>query len=114
MSAVVPVHRAALDVLAWMQARDWDGVDPFDGLRSPLAAPLRGLRWPAVAWIQLHRRLRVDLRPVVGVRPHTNPKALSLTLQGVLALRGGGLPDGGVDPGDLVARLLGLEAPGGG
>ncbi len=110
----VDLHGPALQLLDWMRQRDWVGYDPFDGLRSPLAAPFRTLRWPAVAWTQAHRRLPVNLRPWVGIHPHVNPKALSLTLQGVLSLRNAGLGHSGVRPEELVDRLLRLEAPSGG
>ncbi|MEQ9398215.1 MAG: hypothetical protein RJQ04_03515 [Longimicrobiales bacterium] len=109
-----PVRADALGVLRWMEQRQFRGVDPFDALSSPLAAPLRPLRWPAVAWVQIHRRLPLDLRPLIGVRPHTNPKALSLTVQGLLDL---GAPE---DPAlraraeDLIHRLVDLADPGGG
>jgi hypothetical protein len=80
----VPDHRAtqdrceargASDVLAlaerlfqWADARDWAGPDPYDGLTGPLGqfAAHRVLRQ---ALLQTVKRSRVDLRPVLGIRP---------------------------------------------
>jgi hypothetical protein len=61
---------------------DWRGYDPYDGLNSPLArvVPLKPWRQ---AWIQFHKRCPFNLRPLVGIHKHVNPKALAL---GVSAL----------------------------
>lgn len=101
-------REAALRLLAWLEARDWRGHDPFDLLLSPLAAPLRPFRWPSVAWVQLGRRSPWDVRPLLAVPPHENPKALALGVMGCLSLARGEAA------GRLAARLLAAEAPGGG
>jgi polysaccharide biosynthesis protein VpsJ len=62
-----------------------------------------------VAWTQLHRRLPVQLRPLVGVRPHVNPKTLALVIEGFLAL--GGPPE---RVRSAVEALLALQGPDGG
>ncbi len=62
--------------------RDWEGIDPYDGLRAT-TVPARWLRRSRVGrlmLIQAVRRLPVDLRPLLGVTPHRNPKALALGL----------------------------------
>ncbi|WP_438319703.1 hypothetical protein ACSHWO_37295 (plasmid) [Streptomyces sp. HUAS TT3] len=67
--------REATDVLAladrlfrWADARDWAGPDPYDGLTGPLGrlAVHRVLRQ---ALLQAVKRSRIDLRPVLGIRP---------------------------------------------
>jgi polysaccharide biosynthesis protein VpsJ len=86
-----------------MAVRKYRGYDPFDAALSPLARRLAGSRWATVAWIQLHRRLPFQLRPLVGVEPHVNPKTLALALQGHLRLGGGGGGSGtggDVEPGE--------------
>lgn len=90
------------------------GHDPFDALLSPLALPLRRLRWPAVAWIQLRRRSSMELATVLAIPPHLNPKSLSLTLQGLLAWRHSGRASPGVDPVVLTERLQSLQTRSGG
>lgn len=72
---------AALALEAWMRARDFAGYDPHDLLGSPLVRRLTlGSRWLAVAWTQLGKRSPVQLRPLLGVRPTRNAKALGLAL----------------------------------
>lgn len=110
----VDAGAAAEDVLAWMRVRDFRGHDPFDALLSPLAAPIRGLRWPAVAWIQVHKRSSFDLRRLTRPPSHVNSKALALVIQGLLDLDGGRGGPHREEAADLTRRLLDLEAPGGG
>ena len=101
--------KAAGDRLdAWIEARDFRGHDPFDALLSPLARPIRSLRWPAVAWTQLRRRSALDLAPLLRIPPHENPKALALVLEA--RLRNDAVE--AAEP--LVDRLLDLQTPEGG
>jgi hypothetical protein len=91
----------------WMASRNFEGYDPFDAASAPWVRPLLGSRWGTVAWIQLHRRLPVQLRPLCGVPRHVNPKTLALVLEGLQALQAPGL--------DPVARaLLSLQGRDGG
>lgn len=104
-----PWRHEAQALAQWMASRDYKGADPFDGACSPLARPFLGLRWVAVGWIQLHRRLPVNLRPWVGVPALPNPKTLALALDGHRAM---GDPQGKLD--DVALRLLALQNPDGG
>ncbi len=81
-------------------ASEWRGYDPYDGLNSPLAKVLPGKK-ARQAWTQLHRRSPVNLRPLVGIKPTLNPKALAL-----FALGGG-------DP-KLLRLLESMRNPDGG
>jgi hypothetical protein len=58
-------------------AREWRGYDPYDGLNSPLARILPGKK-ARQAWTQLHRRCPINLRPLVGIKPTLNSKAIAL------------------------------------
>lgn len=61
------------------------GYDPYDGLNSRLFQSLPWLpkaRFPRLAWIQLFKRLPVNLRPLVGIKKEYNPKGLALFLAG--------------------------------
>jgi hypothetical protein len=62
-------------------AREWRGVDPYDGLNSPVARLLPG-RKARQAWTQLHRRSPINLRPLCGIEPTLNAKALALFAMG--------------------------------
>ncbi len=74
-------------IRAWGEARDWRGYDPYDALNSPVA-PVLSLGRP------LGRRLLMqavklsplNLRPVLGIRPSWNAKALALVASGYARL----------------------------
>ena len=66
---------------AWMADRDYAGYEPFDYLTSPLIEPLTfGNRYARIAWTQLGKRLPLQLRPLLAIRPARNPKAIGLVL----------------------------------
>ena len=93
--------------------RDYTGYDPYDALNSPLlrAASL-GLKWGRIAWIQLMKRCPVNLRPLVGVRPGQNPKALGLFLEGYARLhRRDPRGEYAARAAHLVRRLAALRVP---
>lgn len=68
---------------AYVETQDYKGYDPYDGLNSllfnslPFAANNRLTR---LAWIQLFKRMPVNLRPIVCIKKDYNPKALGLFL----------------------------------
>ncbi|MFL6373433.1 MAG: hypothetical protein ACJ73D_02085 [Pyrinomonadaceae bacterium] len=67
-------------LFAWSAARGFAGYDPFDALNSRifLKKPLRNHRLARLALTQLVKRSPVNLRPLLGVRPGVNPKAIAL------------------------------------
>lgn len=70
---------AAERIRAWGEARDWRGWDPYDGLTSPFA-PVLTLRKPLGRRVltQVVKRSPLNLRPVLGIRPSWNHKAIGL------------------------------------
>lgn len=73
----------ALDIcrrgLSWARDRDYTGWEKHDALNSPVLAGLSlGLKWPRIVAIQSVMRFPVNLRPVLGVRKHKNPKGAAL------------------------------------
>lgn len=62
------------------------GFDPFDGLNSTLFkhSPLYKSGLMRLAWLQLHKRSTVNLRPLVGVPKKRNPKGIGLFILGLL------------------------------
>lgn len=62
------------------------GFDPFDGLNSALfrSTPLYSNEWLRLAWLQLHKRSIVNIRPLVGVPRKRNPKGIALFVLGLL------------------------------
>ncbi|WP_350587244.1 aspartate-semialdehyde dehydrogenase [Pseudoalteromonas sp. 3-MNA-CIBAN-0064] len=65
---------------------DFAGQDPFDGLNSKLFELFPRFKKGIVglAWIQLHKRLAINLRPLCGVPKKRNPKGIALFILGLL------------------------------
>jgi hypothetical protein len=65
----------------WIESREFRGWDPHDLLRSPVLRPLgRGHRLLGIALVQLGRWCPMNLRPLLGIHPTYNPKAMGLFL----------------------------------
>lgn len=74
-------------LLDYFQQNEFKGYDPFDGLNSALfqALPIiNNNRFCKLAWLQLHKRLPVNLRPFVGIGKSQNPKAIALIIMGLV------------------------------
>ncbi len=72
-------------LIAYCEKEEYKGYDPYDGLNSKLFQRLPVIpkkRFPRLAWIQLFKRLPVNLRPFVGISKEYNPKGLALFLTG--------------------------------
>jgi hypothetical protein len=92
-------------------ARQWRGFDPYDGLNSPLAKFLPG-KSARQAWTQFHRRSPLNLRPLVGIQPTLNPKALALFAMGMQTVRS--RVGVGLAVSELLEQLRQLQNPDGG
>lgn len=80
--------RAVLQALdAWCRRDDLAGWDPFDGLGSRLfrCSGLNKSRFARLAWLQLFKRLPVNLRGLAMVPKTHNAKAIALFLRSYLA-----------------------------
>lgn len=84
---------------------DYRGYDPYDGLLSPLTRlpPLRYSALFRLIWQQLVKRLPASARPLLGIPPQENPKALALFLEGWLDWEKA--PDREEQIGELLSRL---------
>ncbi len=80
--------KTCLDRLrVFVEEADYAGYDPYDALNSALIRRLSGhSKWLGVAATQTLRRLPVNLRPLLGIQPEHNPKALGLFLWGYARL----------------------------
>ena len=68
-------------LLAWMEEQDFRGWDPHDGLNSPFLRPLTRIhRWVGVAGLQVVKRCRVNLRPILRVPKTRNAKGIGLVV----------------------------------
>jgi hypothetical protein len=75
-------------VWAYCRSAGWRGYDPYDGLNSPLIknTPLGGSRLIRMAATQAIKRSPINLRPLLGVKPGVNAKALALLLSSATRL----------------------------
>ncbi len=72
-----PLVEAVARIRAWGEARAWKGYDPYDGLNSPLARIVPGVL-PRRVLTQAVKLSPVNLRPLLGIRPAYNQKAVGL------------------------------------
>lgn len=79
------VQEAVERIRAWGEARDWRGYDPYDGLNSPLAQFVPW-RFPRRVLTQTVKLSPVNLRPLLGIRPARNQKAIGLVAAGYARL----------------------------
>lgn len=73
------IHSAAGRLRRWGELRDWQGYDPYDALNSPLARALTLQRpFGRRLLTQAVKLSPLNLRPLLGIRPAWNAKALGL------------------------------------
>lgn len=76
-------------LIKYIEAHDFAGWDPYDGLNSALfnsIRPFRNSRLMKLVWIQAFKRAPVNLRRPALIKEGHNPKALSLFLSGFVNL----------------------------
>lgn len=87
-SYVKPLSEAFIKdrLLIAMQYDNYAGYDPFDGLNSKLFTTLKLDKVPffRLVWLQLHKRLPINLRPLVDVPKERNPKGIALVILGLI------------------------------
>lgn len=74
---------------AYCRRQNWSGYDPFDGLNSRFFQKVPVLRKRPIfrlLFLQLMKKLPLNLRPVLGVPRERNPKGIGLFLHGALNL----------------------------
>src|SRR5215471_18053630 len=87
-------EEAALKLLAYCQASDWAGYDPYDALNSRIftALPLLNSRIPRLVLTQVLKRSPINIRRLMRVPQTQNPKAIALFLAAFLKLSRCGVP----------------------
>src|SRR6266705_6787986 len=105
---------AILKLLAYCQANDWAGYDPYDALNSRLfeALPFLDSRFPRLVLTQALKRSPVNIRRLLLIPKAENPKAIGLFLSALLKLSGLDLPDHENLISLMVDRLIALRSPG--
>jgi hypothetical protein len=99
---------------AYCREQNWAGIDPYDALNSPLFehTPLGRSRFARLAATQLLKRSPVNLRPLLGIGPHQNPKALALFLMAYVRMARSGDQASRARAQCLAERILELRSPG--
>lgn len=99
----------------WNYCREkaFSGYDPYDALNSDLWSKL-GLnrsRFMRLVLIQGLKRLPVNLRPLLGIKPRQNPKALAIFLRSALKLDRLGIIQAEAEIDYLIKRISELRSP---
>jgi hypothetical protein len=98
-----------LRLLAYCQADDWAGYDPYDALNSALfqRVPFLNSRLPRLVLTQALKRAPFNLRPILAVPRTQNPKGLALFLSSFIKLsRLGLLSQSDYDPVKAMADKI--------
>jgi hypothetical protein len=89
--AATPVAAAVAQIRRWGEERDWRGFDPYDALNSPAAPVLTlGTRPGRRLMTQVVKRSPLNLRPLLGIEPEWNAKAIGLVASGYARFSAGG------------------------
>jgi hypothetical protein len=81
------IGEAVSRLRAWGEARDWKGYDPYDALNSPAAPALSlGTALGRRLVTQAVKLSPANLRPLLGIRPDWNAKAVGLVASGYARL----------------------------
>jgi len=77
----------SLNVLqSWLERTNYKAYDPFDGLSSFLRPLTFGFKLPQQVLQQFVRRNPFNLRPYLGIKPHTSTKGMGFLASGYLKL----------------------------
>jgi rhamnogalacturonyl hydrolase YesR len=103
-----------LKLLAYCQANDWAGYDPYDAVNSHVfaALPFLNSRVPRLFLTQALKRSPINIRRFLRIPKTQNPKAIALFLSAFLKLSRIGMVKTGdlVDP--MFERLIALRSQG--
>jgi len=74
------------ELLCSLREQGYAGFDPFDGLNSRLFNffQLQRSSFLRLAWLQVHKRLPINLRPLALVARKRNPKGIALFILGLV------------------------------
>lgn len=80
----VTIEQSFALLKAYVEAKDYKGWDPFDGLNSTFfqKSPLRHFKLARLAWIQFFKRSPINFRKLFRVEEGYNTKGLGLFLSG--------------------------------
>ena len=87
-TSLTELKTVVLKLLAYCQAEEWKGYDPYDALNSEIfkRLPFLNSRIPRILLTQLFKRSPLNLRPLFRIPKTQNPKALALFLMAFVRL----------------------------
>ena len=69
------------DLMAYVEAADYAGYDPYDALNSPLLSAIsKKSKWLRIAFTHALKMSPVNIRPLLGMKKGYNPKGIGLFL----------------------------------
>jgi len=91
-------------LVAYCEANDWAGYDPYDALNSRVltAVPFLSTKLPRLVFTQVLKRSPVNIRPLLLIKKTQNPKAIGLFLSALLNLSRVGL----LDQESLIEKMI--------
>ena len=100
-------------LLAYCEANDWAGYDPYDALNSELfkSLPVLDRRVPRLVMTQALKRLPVNVRPLLRIPKTQNAKGLALVLASFVKLSKIGLLDRNERISEMVEQLAAHRSP---
>jgi hypothetical protein len=108
------VRPALLKLLAFCQANNWAGYDPYDALSSIAfkAMPWLNSRIPRIILTQALKRSPFNIRPLVFIPKVQNAKAMALFLSAFVGLSSTGEIDADHFIAEMVDRIIALRSGG--
>jgi rhamnogalacturonyl hydrolase YesR len=108
------LRTAASKLLAYCEARNWAGYDPYDALNSKAfaALPLFRSRLPRLIFTQILKRTPIDVRRLLLIPKTQNPKAIALFLSAFLTLSRLGISRTQTLVETMIERLIALRSHG--
>lgn len=108
------IKTAIQQLVAYCQANDWAGYDPYDALNSRIlaAVPFLSTKLPRLVFTQVLKRSPVNIRPLLLIEKKQNPKAIGLFLSALLKLSKAGQPDQDNLIEKMIERSIALRSQG--
>jgi len=108
------IKAAIRKLLAYCQANDWAGYDPYDALNSKILTklPFLSAKLPRLVLTQALKRSPVNIRPMLLIEKTQNPKAIGLFLSALFNLSRAGLLDQENLTELMIERLIALRSQG--
>jgi len=103
---------AIAKLVAYCQANDWAGYDPYDALNSKVfaAIPFLNSKLPRLALTQAFKRSPINIRSLLLIPKTQNPKAVGLFLSAFLKFSKSELADQGDLVEFMIERLIALRS----